>query len=213
MYIFGGCDDDGVTRNDMIRWDMNQRIWQRVLLPELPCSLHAAACLVGSKWYISGGLNNTNEATSGMFCLDLETFHLVKCQGTFDARYGHAMVATEDGTLLIIGGKQDDSNSHAQILKYVNNSEWQLLCVPDDFTWNDYARACYDKGTLYVHGGSPSKKLIGMSNVLSAVQYLHNDAWLHILTFCNRSELNNIMLTNKQLNKFASGTFPLALIL
>lgn len=206
MYIYGGYDNNGFTCSDLHSMQAMQMAWQKEQVEGmvLPGRLHAAGCLIGSKWYISGGLNEHNQATSDMFVIDLDTLVASKCSGTLQPRFGHAMVVNQQQELLLVGGLLNNTQCYAHILKYNNDSEWQFYARPDDFCWNGYARACIAGDTLYMYGGIPNRKLLEMTACKNFLQALNGDMVMHILQFCTRKDLNVLIATSKSFHPFAT---------
>lgn len=158
--------------------------------------MHAASVLIGDMWYISGGNDERAQPNGGMFAIDLKEMNLVTCSGTFAPRYGHAMVANDEGELFIVGGLKRSNLAYAEIIKY-ENENWAFYAKPDDFTWNGFARAYVFKNVLYSFGGIPNMQLIGIQNTMQHVHEISDDVLMHLLSYCGRRELNALILTSK----------------
>ncbi|XP_019962343.2 kelch domain-containing protein 1-like isoform X1 [Paralichthys olivaceus] len=141
-----------------------------------PRGCHASA-LLGSKGYISGGVET---AELDMFCLDLDTWTWTKIDISLSVsplgRSMHSMTAISDHALFVYGGLGTDGNTL--------NDAWQLNTVKREWTkmshpHEDKPRVCHtaslgsDSDVVVFGGSSNLCILIDSVAVLRAVSKHH----------------------------------------
>eukprot|EP01156_Anaeramoeba_ignava_P002822 Anaeramoba_ignava/a219654_85.p1 GENE.a219654_85~~a219654_85.p1 ORF type:complete len:683 (-),score=155.51 a219654_85:35-2083(-) len=132
LYFFGGLQiqNNEIPLNDIVKYNLNENSWKRVL-PKIPkMSFHGTAEYNG-KLFIYGGVSNNNRKVSNVFSIDLKTFEIQEISpqeyGIWpESRSQHVFIGYDNWAYLLWGNHEYKLMD--QVFRFnMDRCKWELI--------------------------------------------------------------------------------------